>query len=641
MYKSYIKPCALTVLISACLCSSLNVVSPAAPAKTSTKALSKSNDKQVYAGHVSAEVAEADKLLARGKYAEAEEMYHRALNTNSKDVAARAGYGIALTKGFKLDRAQEELDKALATDPKNALAHCGKALVDLYRLQSSSMTAQKNRAALLRDAGEECNKAFDIDTNVPEVHYTLGLIFKEEGRLDKAEQAFNGALKLDPKYSDALTGLGLVKLQRNNLPEATDNFKKAIAQNTGNSTAHFGLGQTYLKQGLLDQSIAELNTALYQNTNSAPVHLSLGRAYELQGNSVAAVKEYQESVRIKPENPAAYLGLSNIREARGDMELAIAEVRSGLELSPNSPELHLRVATDSMKVEKLDDAIKEYETSLNLAPRNANAIDGLTTAYYLKAQKEAAGAFIASNDFQRAEAMIANAIRMNPNSLQLRLAQAKLKALAGEPVNLRATGIPTNDGERIEMAEALLAQNNFRGAADQMNMVIANAASARDTLAVADLALMIKDLPSAEAAYKKAQSMPDSKDPQRAARGLAAVAKARDKSKEQLTLADDLAKRKQLASAIDNYRAAIFANPRMADARLGLSDALERLYPDSPRDLREASVQLQAYLALAPALPAKDSEKLQKRISKLDQKAIKIDQKIAKKHSASNAVAQR
>jgi tetratricopeptide (TPR) repeat protein len=641
MLKSIYKPTTVSALLATSLCVGLNVVSYAAPTKSSTKIPANDKTRQTLSARVSTEVQEADKLMARGKYSEAEELYHQALNSNSKDVAARAGYGLALAKGFKLDRAQEEFDKTLKDDPKNALAHCGKALIDLNRLQSSNVTTQKNRASLLRDAGEECNKAFDSDTKVPEVHYTLGLVFKEEGRLDKAEQAFNGALKIDPKYSDALTGLGLVKLQQNNLTAAAENFKQAVAQNSGNSTAHFGLGQTYLRQNQLDQAISELNTSLYQNTNSSPVHLCLGRAYELQGNSVAAVKEYQESARIKPENPSAYLGLANIREARGDIELAMAEVRSGLELSPNSPDLHLRIATDSMKVEKLDDAIKEYETALSLAPSNANAIDGLTTAYYLKSQKETAGGFIATNDFQKADEMIKKAIGLNPNSLQLRLAQAKLKSLAGEPVNLNATGVPTNDGERIEMAEALLAQNKFDGASTQMNTVISNTRTARDAMAVGDLALMIKDLSSAEGAYKKACTMADNKDQDRAKRGLANVAKARDKAKQQQTLADDLAKRKQLASAIDNYHGAIFANPRQANAHYGLSEALERLYPDTPSELRESSTQLRAYMALTPNLPAKESEKIQKHITKLEEKAFKIDQKIAKKHTAPNVVAQR
>lgn len=108
---------------------------------------------------------------------------------------------------------------------------------------------------------------------------------------------------------------------------------------------------------------------------------------------MAAVREYQESIRIKSENPAAYVGISNVREARGDLELSIAELRSGLELMPNNGELLTRVGEQSLRVDKSDDAIKAFETALGVDPANARAADGLTTAYYMKAQKETTGGY--------------------------------------------------------------------------------------------------------------------------------------------------------------------------------------------------------------------------------------------------------
>jgi hypothetical protein len=80
------------------------------------------------------------------------------------------------------------------------------------------------------------------------------------------------------------------------------------------------------------------------------------------------------------------------------------------------------------------------------------------------------------------------------------------------------------------------------------------------------MSLLIHDLDSATAAYKKAGTFPGQDTNARAQRGLANVGSARDKAKQSLTLANDLAKRAQLASAIDNYRAAAYANPRLADA---------------------------------------------------------------------------
>src|SRR6185503_13156530 len=120
-----------------------------------------------------------------------------------------------------------------------------------------------------------------------------------------------------------------------------------------------------------------------------------------------------------------YMGLADIREERGDLELALAEIRSGIELNPNSVPLHLRSGDIALKLEKTDAALKEYTTVLQYDPGSAEAVKGMTRAYVLKAQKEANGAFFMSNNYEAAEGMIQQAIRMNPNDMELRLVDAK------------------------------------------------------------------------------------------------------------------------------------------------------------------------------------------------------------------------
>ena len=192
------------------------------------------------------------------------------------------------------------------------------------------------------------------------------------------------------------------------------------------------------------------------------------------------------------------------------------------------------------RLEKLDDAINEYKNVLDRNPQNAAAAKGITRAYYLKAQKEATGAFVVSNEYEQADHYIQNAIQMNPNDMELRLAQAKLRSLSGKQIDLASIGTPHNDGERVAYAEALMAQNKFAEARDQMNIVIGNANDAKQTFAVADLALMIRDLDSADSAYRKAAAFPGGQE--RSKRGLDLVAKARESARQDLTLADDLAK---------------------------------------------------------------------------------------------------
>jgi tetratricopeptide (TPR) repeat protein len=588
-------------------------------------ALAQEHSKKTLKIKIDREVVMADDLMLKGKYSDAADLYKEVVNKNPKNVPATVGYGMALSKQFKLDAANEQFDKALAIDPKNAMAYSGKAMTLFNSLQSSSNTVIKNKDNLLKQAESTCQQGLAIDPGMPEAHYTLGMIYKEEGRLPEATNEFQEATKIDPQYSEAFAGLGIAKLMQNDLTGAQTAFKQAITLNSGNSTAHYGLGKCYVKQGMNDQAIKELNTSLYQNKNSAPARLAIGEAYSAQGNTVAAISNFQESIRIKPENPDAYMHIADIREQRGDLEHSIAELRSGLEMSPNDPGLHSRIADESLHLEKLDDAIKEYTTVLNSNPQDANAAKGLTRAYYMKANKEATGAFFVSNEYESAKAMLDKAVKMNPNDMELRLAQAKLRSLSGEKIDLNTVGAPTNDGERMAYAEALLAQNNYKDADAQMNMVIANANTPKQAFAVADLALMIKDLPSADAAYKKAGSFPGNEE--RVKRGMDQLAKAKDDARQNLTLANDLAKRKQLQSAIDKYHAAIFGNPKVNDSHRGLAETLERLSPQESKDLRESVIQYKAYIALTPDIPPKDLEKLNKHITMLENKAFKLEQK--------------
>lgn len=580
---------------------------------------------RLFKGKVSIAASRGEQALLAGKYAEAAEIFKKALNRNSKDPAALCGLGFAYASQFKIEGAEQQFNKAISVSPDYPLAHVGKAYVMLNKLQSSSMTVIKQKWSTLSAAESECNRALQIDPGLPEALAALGMIQKEQGRIPEAINSFSKAIEGDPKFGQAYAQRGIAQLQQNNFAAAENDFRDAIRIRSSNSTAHYGLGRVYLAQGNADAALKELNIALYQNQNSAPVQVALGDAYRMQKNYNAAIAAYNKAILIKSENEQAYLNLSDLREERGDLELALAELRSGLEMNPSSVPLHMRIGDIALKLEKTDDSIKEYTAALQMSPGNAGAVKGMTRAYVIKAQKEASGAYFLSNNYESAEAMIQQAIRMNPNDMELRLADAKFRAMSGRPVDLSNVGNPTNDPERVAYAEALTAQFRFDEAAQQMGTVINNTNDPKQLLAVADIALMDRDLDSAATAYTKASNMPDASA--RARRGLAAVAKARDSAQKELNFAGDLARKGQLASGIDKYRDAAYQNPRLAEAHFGLAEALKKYYSKYPPSLREAAQNYRACVSLSPGMPVKEKEKYSKMADKLVEKAAKIEQK--------------
>lgn len=580
---------------------------------------------RIFTGKVSPEARAGEKLLLSGKYNDASNQFWKALNKNSKDVSALCGLGFTQAIQFKVDAASQQFDKALKVDPNYPMAHVGKAYTTLNRLQSSNMTIIRQKTSLLANAEAECQRALKTAPGLPEGLVVLGMVQKEQGRLGDALNSFNKAIDGDPKFGTAYTQRGLVELAQNNLAGAESDFKQAIAIRSSSSTAHFGLGRVYIGQGKIDAALKELNTAAYLDTNSAPIQIALGDAWRIQGNTNAAVSAYQRAIGIKSENEMAYLNLSQIREDRGDLELAMAELRSGIELNPSNVPLHMRIGDIALKLEKSDVAVDEYTKALKLDPDNTQAVKGMTRAYVQKAQKDASGAFFVSNNYEAAEAMIQQAIRLNPNDMELRLADAKFRAMSGKTVDLSTLGTPNSDPERIAYAEALTAQFRFDEAAQQMATVLNNTSDPKQLLAVADISLLNRDLDSAQAAFQKASTMPESSA--RARRGLDQVAKAKDTAQKELTFAKDLASKKQLASGIDKYRNAAYLNPRLADAHLGLADALKKFFPKRPEPLREAAQHYRAYVSLSPNLPEKEKEKILKQAEKLVEKAYKIERK--------------
>lgn len=579
----------------------------------------------VLTGRVKTDIAPAEKALAQGKYSDAEGMFREILVNNPQDLNATVGLGIALAKQFKLDGADDLFDRVMRGDPNNALAYAGKATVLLNRLQSSSGSVRANKDSFLRQAEENANRACTLAPASAESHATLAQVYKEQGRIDQAASEFRTAISLDSNLSYAYSGLGSIKLDQNSLVEAQENFKRAIDLNSGNSSAHFGLGSTLLKLGQTDDAIKELNTSLYQFPNSWPTRMALGQAYQAQGNTVAAIKEYQLSTLIKPENVEPYLRMADIRQERGDMELALADLRSGLTQVPYDLDLRQRIADITLRLEKADDAIKAYQTILQMSPNNPQAVKGLSQALYQKAQKAAVGALLASNDYESALKTLDDAIKLNPNDMELRLSKAKLMSLSGTKPDLASMGQPTNDGEKIAYAQALMAAGNFTQASATLKAVINDLNDPKQTFAVADIALMMHDLDSAETAYNKAQSLAGS--PDRVQRGINQIGQFRQSAMDALKVSDELAKKKQFDGAASKYRQAIALNPTLAPARLGLAQTLEKTPKPTSGMLSEAVQQYQFYISLKPDLPSRDKDKLSTTVTKLTDKAAKLKQK--------------
>jgi tetratricopeptide (TPR) repeat protein len=577
--------------------------------------------------NVSSQMRTASQLMVDGKYPEAVEVFKQIIAVVPNNVEALAGMGMALGRQQKLDEADAQFNRVLEIDANNAVAHCGKAMTSLNRLQATIASDKKQRSALLKQAGRECNKALDADPRVVEAHYLLGKVYREEGRLDRAEQAFGGAAKLDPKYANAWAYLGFVQVQQGKYSVGEENLRRAISISANNSTAYFGLGQMYAKQGQFDKAVREYGMAVYKNPNNDALHIAYGLAEQQLGESVAAQREFSEAIRLRPDNPEGYLCLASSFMAHGDVLNAVVKLRQGLQAIPSDVPLHLAIADANIRLGKIIQAIADYEFVLTATPSSSEAARGLARAFYVRSLRESTGGFLRADDYAKAKDLLSQAAGANPTNLQIRYAQAALLALSGQATNLTPMGVPTTIEERVALAEALLALNNFRESDEQLRRAINESVDPAQVFNIADSALASSDLELAEAAYRRALSFPNSDT--RGRQGLEVVARARQDGKSAFNQAQDYLQKRNFLPASEKFHDAIYGDPRNPDARLGLAQALEKLTftlpNDNARNYREASRSYRLYIALTPSMPPSVAEKFMRKVAKLDEQAAKFD----------------
>ena len=113
---------------------------------------------------------------------------------NDPDIAINLGGALILQR--KWSKAIQMLKKAVDVSPENVLLWTNLAAAHLGRLETSGPKHQARAIAAYE-------KALGIDPSTPNVHYHLGLIYKQQGNLSRSSAMFQRALEINPDDRDA------------------------------------------------------------------------------------------------------------------------------------------------------------------------------------------------------------------------------------------------------------------------------------------------------------------------------------------------------------------------------------------------------------------------------------------------------
>jgi tetratricopeptide (TPR) repeat protein len=235
---------------------------------------------------------------------------------------------------FTLGLAESEQDVAAAIatfrrvlqiEPKHTLARYNLALV-------------LKRADRLPEAIDALQRALEIEPR-PEAHYTLGVIYWQQGDTERAVRALRHAVAANARYADAYYTLGAVLAARNDWRGAADALRQAIALGADPPGTHYSLARVLQQSGDAAAGAAEFEEAdrlrrRAQAEQEAGVWTAVGSRTLESGDLTGALDQFRRATAVFEEYAPAHFQIGLVLRRLGQSEAAEAAFHRAAQLNP-------------------------------------------------------------------------------------------------------------------------------------------------------------------------------------------------------------------------------------------------------------------------------------------------------------------
>ncbi len=201
---------------------------------------------QTYPTYSAAQSELGQAYAALHRPSEAARMFRRALDSDSTDLTALNGLGLAMLDLRAFDLAAGNFKRCLAIDP-------------------TSYSCADN----------------------------LGATYLEMGKDDDARAILTRATALAPERAEALVNFGFLADSQGDWKGAVAWYVRALALSPFARDAYFDLGLEYEQHRLFDQAEAVLVKGIAINPNDGPLHVVLGQTYQDAGKNDLALEQFR------------------------------------------------------------------------------------------------------------------------------------------------------------------------------------------------------------------------------------------------------------------------------------------------------------------------------------------------------------
>ena len=202
----------------------------------------------------------------------------------------------------------------------------------------------------------------------------LGLVYRQQGRLDESIAAYERALALDARDAETHVNIAVALRARRDPGRAIDHLKRAIALSPGLSPAYLNLGNCLLDRNELEQAGAAYTQCLKLDPRSTAAIVGLSKVFQAQRRPELAEKVLRSAAKLMPDNAEvlAHLGLLVVDTGQDDEATAILD--AAIAMAPRNPVVLHHAGTAKQGWRKWDEAERLYRRALEVEPDDVDTL---------------------------------------------------------------------------------------------------------------------------------------------------------------------------------------------------------------------------------------------------------------------------
>ncbi len=349
-----------------------------------------------------------ERYAQEGKYREATLQYFNALKADKNFAPAHYDLGKAFLKLGMANQAYPELMTAVNLAPTNA-----KARIDLGNLLLAGRAPDR--------AAEQANAVLKMKPNDPDALALLAGIAAAKGDREGAIATIDKALAIDPNRSDLHTSLGVLEgAGGKDLPAARGELEKAVQLDGKNVNAHMALAALLEAQNDLPAAETQLTAAVSASPKTLQPRVALANLYLREKNMPAAEKVLQQTSDDFADDPEGAGMLERFYERTGQADKAEPAYAALASKHPKSFPIQIAYARTLA-------AHGQFDKASAIVDKQKEGHDNDPQYVQIKT-----GLLLHAGKADEAYALLTNAVRNNPDNIDLKIALGYLARDRGD-----------------------------------------------------------------------------------------------------------------------------------------------------------------------------------------------------------------